>query len=41
MPDEYVRTGLSMKASSSEKAMIASIRSSTSRRESPWMAPFM
>ena len=40
MPDEYVRTGTSMKSSSSANATISSISLRTSGRERPWMEPF-
>ena len=35
MPDEYVRTGMSTKRSSSENATMASKREWTSARETP------
>ena len=40
IPEEYVRTGRSMKRSSSAKATISSIDSRMRARERPWIDPF-
>ena len=41
IPAEYVRTGTSIKRSSSAKATISSNFSDTYLRFRPWIAPFM